>query len=122
MLRTKAHRIDYILKMLYTWEEWEKEDNILRGKNPIIHTSAFQYVTVWHSKLMPVCFYSAFCESAGAAATAPLNISCSSNFYAPANDSEVSIHFTNQNTMSLPSHVGALAADMLPSFFCLINQ
>lgn len=32
MLRTKARHIDYILKMLYTWEEWEKEDNILRGK------------------------------------------------------------------------------------------
>lgn len=28
------------------------------GKNPIIHASAFQYRTIWHSKLMPVCFYS----------------------------------------------------------------
>lgn len=77
---TKAHHIDYILKMFYTYEEWEKEDNILRGKNPIIHTSAFQYVTVWHSKLMPICFYSALRGSAGAVATSPLNISCSPTF------------------------------------------
>lgn len=122
MLRPKAHHIACILKMLYTWEEWEKEDNILKGKNPIIHTSAFQDVTDCHSKLMPICFYSAFCGSAGAAATAPLNISCPFNFYAPANDSGISIHFTNQNTVWLRSRVEALASDMLPSFFCLINQ
>lgn len=31
---------------------------------------------------MPVCFYSALCRSAGAVAMTPLNISCSSDFYA----------------------------------------
>lgn len=36
------------------------EDNLLRGKNPIIHASAFQYVTVWHSKLILVCFLFSF--------------------------------------------------------------
>lgn len=90
--------------------------------NPIIHTSAFHYVTAWHSKLMPVCVYSAFCGSAGGVATVPLNVSCLSNFYAAANHSKILIHFANQNTMSLPSHVEAQAPDMLPSFFCLINQ
>lgn len=71
---------------------------------------------------MPVWFYSACCGSAGAVATAPLNISRHSDFYAPANDFSVSIHFTNQNTMPLPSHVKASAPHILSSFFCLINQ
>lgn len=96
--------------MLYTWEEWEEEDNILRGgKNPIIHTSAFQYVTVWHSKLMPVCFYSAFprigrccCHGAFEYFMPP------PTFMQPANDSEISIHFANQSAVPLPSHVEEL--------------
>lgn len=67
-------------------------------------------------------FIQAFPACAGASAMAPLNISCLSNFHAPANDSKISIPFTNQNTMSLPSHVEALPPDMLASFFCLINQ
>lgn len=67
-------------------------------------------------------FIQTFRACAGAATTAPLNISCLSNFHAPANDSKISIPFTNQNTMSLPSHVEALPPDMLASFFCLINQ
>lgn len=66
---------------------------------------------------MLVCFHCTFSESAGAVATVPLNISCLSNFYEPGNDSKVSIHFTNQNTMSLASHVKALAPGVLLSFF-----
>ena len=97
-------------KMLYTWEEWEEEDNILRGgKNPIIHTSAFQYVTVWHSKLMPVCFYSAFPRIGRCCCHGTFEYFMPPpTFMQPANDSEISIHFANQSAVPLPSHVEGL--------------
>lgn len=108
-----------------------EEDYILRGER--IPSSTQVISSAWVSGIQNWCqsvFIQLFRGSAGAAdavsptpAPAALNISCLSNFYTQANDSEISIPSTNQNTMSLASHVwGAPAPDMLSSFFCLINQ